>query len=299
MELIHFPKPEPRTAADLLDGFLLDLSASGASSNTVRAYRLDLERFARWYQEPLYQLKAQDLVRYFNLLEKKGLAKSSQARHRASISEFLAWCDRNDVIVANPMGKLRPFQTEERLPRPIPPDAMKALTQAMRRLPLRERTLFFLLKETGMRVGEALQLDWEDVNLSPGQEQLRILGKGNKERVVPLLFGQECLNLLRALQREDNLTTGAVFRAGKHKERRLHYNSVRYHWEKLLEKAGLSGYTIHQLRHTYATELVAKGMGLGMVRRLMGHAKIQTTELYTKVEISQLRDELRKAMKNR
>lgn len=299
MQLIHFPQPEPQTVANLLDGFLLEMAASGASEHTVRAYRLDLQRFSAWYTDPLFQLQPAQLVRYLASLAKEGLAETTQARHRASLSEFLSWCDRQGVLVANPMGKLKPLKTAERLPRPIPADELQKLTRQIKKLNLRERTLFMLLLETGMRIGEALGLDWEDVNLSPGQEEVRVFGKRKKERVIPLLFEHDCRNLLRSLQLQDGFTTGAVFRTGKENERRMHYTSAVYHWNKLLETAGVTGHTLHALRHTCATYLYAQGVDLGMIRRLLGHAKMQTTEVYTKVDTSQLREELRKAVRGR
>ena len=126
------------------------------------------------------------------------------------------------------------------------------------------------MAETGIRIDEALGIYVEDIVLSAGQEGIRFRGKGEYEREVPLPFEFESLKLLRAYLRTEDLTVGPLFRTGKYKDQRMGYGTALYQWTKLCEQAGVKC-GIHQLRHTTAAELVNSGVGVGMMRQLLGH----------------------------
>ena len=154
--------------------------------------------------------------------------------------------------------------------------------QAIRKSKPRERLLFTLLVETGLRIDEALGIYVEDIVLSAGQEGIRFRGKGEYEREVPLPFEFESLKLLRAYLRNEDLTAGPLFRTGKYKDQRMTYSTAYYQWTKLCERADVKC-NIHQLRHTTATELVNSGVGVGTVRQLLGHRNLQTTQRYAEL----------------
>ena len=109
--------------------------------------------------------------------------------------------------------------------------------QTIRKSKPRERLLFTLLGETGIRIDEALSIYVEDIVLSAGQEGIRFRGKGEYEREVPLPFEFESLKLLRAYLRNEDLTAGPLFRTEKYKDQRMSYGTALYQWTKLCERA--------------------------------------------------------------
>ena len=126
----------------------------------------------------------------------------------------------------------------------------------------------------------ALGIYVEDIVLGAGQEGIRFRGKGEYEREVPLPFEFESLRLLRAYLRAEDLTAGPLFRTGKYKDQRMSYRAALHQWTKLREQAEIKC-EIHQFRHTAATELV--NSGVGMMRQLLGHRNLQTTQRYAEL----------------
>lgn len=186
-----------------------------------------------------------------------------------------------------------------RLPRPIQrsPDLV-ALDAAIRETPRPFRLIFLLLRETGMRVGEVLALNWGDVELSPGREGLRIReSKNGLERVV--LLGPTFIpHSIRGLQAWQNTRSGAppftpLFCSNQ--GTRLSYAAVHYQWEQLCTRAGLleadgrMRYTIHQLRHTRGSALVQQGQRLEIIQRVLGHRDIRSTQGYAELDDATVR----------
>lgn len=198
------------------------------------------------------------------------------------MKSFFDWCYRHDLIAANPMGKFDAPKVSPGLPRPISKKEQERLVRVIRKAEPRERLLFTLVAETGLRIDEALGIYVEDIRLDAGQEGIRFRGKGGSEREVPLPFEFECLKLLRVYLRTEGLAAGPLFRTGKQNERRMTYGSALYQWRKIRNEAGIEC-EIHQLRHTAATTLLNSGVGIGTVRRLLGHRNLQTTQRYAEL----------------
>lgn len=160
----------------------------------------------------------------------------------------------------------------------------------MRRLPLVPRTLFLLLADTGLRVGEALSLDVCDVVWDPVQEAVLVEhGKGGRARVVSLVPDMPCFGPLRRLCREGR--AGPLFVSAR--GTRIDYDTARYWWEKALALAGVEGCTIHQLRRTAVSRWVREGVNLAAVR-LAGYRSMQTTMRYAEVGDEMVRREMRR-----
>ena len=144
---------------------------------------------------------------------------------------------------------------------------------------LRDRLLFRLLFETGLRIGEALALHVEDVDLTLDDEHLTVIGKGTKRRTV-LLDDSRLVSLLRRYLRQTSYQHGYLFRA--HKNGRggaIRYQSVYKKWTKYCAQADVHC-TMHQLRHAHATELINDGVSLATIRKRLGHKNLQTTLRY-------------------
>jgi len=149
------------------------------------------------------------------------------------------------------------------------------------------------LRDTGIRVGEALSIRWEDISLDDGDEQARVLGKGGRERTVLLHAAPETVRLLRRYKK-GMACSGYLFQGDPRRGgggAPLDYSSVRYAWNRYCAHAGVTA-TIHQLRHTFVTELVRGGMRLTTVQRLAGHRRLETTRAYAEVSDEEVKREL-------
>jgi integrase len=137
-----------------------------------------------------------------------------------------------------------------------------------------------------MRVGEALSIQRCDVDLTPDDEKVRVLGKGQRERTVLLVAAPQSVRLLRRHLRLSGIKSGSIFRGDPNRggtNLAMDYTTVRRAWLRYCRKAGIQA-TIHQLRHSRASQLVRAGVPLATVRKLLGHRSIQTTMLYAEVD---------------
>jgi integrase/recombinase XerD len=194
---------------------------------------------------------------------------------------------------------VEPIALERRLPRPVPAgDPRKDVAKVIADAPQPYRLIFTLLRETGMRVGEALGLNLGDVTLEPGREGLRVREAKNKtERVVTLGPNStpKSLRGLRAHLRDlaGLPTTTPLFSSNR--GTRVSYAAAQYQWAQRCAKAGLVEadgalrYTLHQLRHTRGTELIEEGKPLEIVQRVLGHRDIRSTQGYADLSEAQVR----------
>jgi integrase/recombinase XerD len=166
-------------------------------------------------------------------------------------------------------------------PRPIPTSQVIAVLGAIPTSRDRNRLLFHLIYTTGPRIGEALSIEVDDLDLTRDDEHVTILGKGGRRRTV-LLDDPSVVAMLRRYLRARGYRHGPLFRAEKnHIGGPLRYASARTLWAKYRAKAQVRA-TIHQLRHVHATKLVNAGVSLETIRRRLGHANAQTVQRYAK-----------------
>ncbi len=269
------------------------------SAHTCRAYRSDLDQLARHVgEESDPAALGVEQIRGF-LAERHGrLEASSLGRKLASIRAFLRYCRREGWVARDPSAGLSGPRTPMRLPRPLAVDDCDAIMEADRnagdtRPPraqerrLRDRALVELLYGAGLRVGEAVALDVRDVDLMA--REVRVWGKGNKERIVPLpaaawdaLDGYLGARRHRGYQAEPLFTAPAT-------GRRLGQRSVRRLLSARAVAAGVEDRVHpHRLRHSYATHLLDMGADLREIQELLGHASLSTTQRYTAVSAERL-----------
>jgi site-specific recombinase XerD len=275
----HTPDPE-------VEGFLALLAAS-RSPRTVSAYRRDLRFFRDWLGRPVADAELDELERYVAELRGQGLAAATIARRVAAIRSFFRHQTLLGRVQENPAAALELPRRRRQLPRTLSPgEAERLLEAAAGTTPraLRDRALAELLYGAGLRVSEAVGLDRTGVDLE--QRLVRAIGKGDRERVVPI--GREAAEALRRylgrgrpyLDRRHrpevflNAQGGPLTRAGA-------FLILR----SLAEKAGLEPGRVHPhlLRHSFATHLLEGGADLRSVQEMLGHADLSTTELYTHV----------------
>jgi Site-specific recombinase XerD len=265
----------------LVEDYLSDLRAENKSPHTLKNYRADLLGFLKFYQGTLEGLSVPVLREYFAGLGE--VSPATQARRRASLKSFLAWCHLNDFIAANPMDKLGSIKIPETQPRALPLEEVRKILSVIK--DERDRVMFYLLSETGLRISEALALRVEDLRLDV--QELRVIGKGQRERTV-FLTKTESLRLLRSYLRKAKINSGLVFPPDERKQRTgasgmpLTYSVVCRAWKRYCAEAGIDC-TIHQLRHSYATDLINRGVRVEIVSKILGHKNLQTTQRYAAV----------------
>ena len=266
----------------------------GLADNTLDAYSTDLERFSSFQQSRSGGLSRDDILAYVDYLHGTGLGGRSIARHLTTIRNFLSFLLREGVLAEDPAQHLRPPKQWQTLPKFLNREEIGKLIEApeaSRPKGLRDRAMLQLLYASGLRVTELCRLGMGDLNLEMGV--VRTTGKGNKQRLVPV--GKEALRAAA-----DYLRSG---RAALLKGRASRYLFVtarggcltRQAFWKLLagygRKMGLfRGITPHVLRHTFATHLLEGGADLRSVQVMLGHADIATTQIYTHVVRSRLRE---------
>jgi len=260
-----------------IDAFLLDMQNANRSPHTCRAYAADLYRLADFHTGPPQMITADTLRRFLQTFAH--LKPASRARKQAALNSFFAWTYRHDLLPANPMAKLDPVQREPSQSRALRRDEVEKILAAIPAEQPRDRLLFRLLFETGMRISEALALYVEDLDLTLDNEHLTVQGKGGKRRTI-LLDDPHLVAQLRAYLKQMGYRHGPLFRGQKNSwGGALRYQSVQQRWQMYCEQAGINC-TLHQLRHSHATELVNAGVSLATIRKRLGHKNIQTTLRY-------------------
>ncbi len=288
-----------RADRDPVGPFLHYLMAEcGVSPHTLAAYRSDLMRFIRWRRVaapgPLAALNVSSLIGYVESLTDSGLAPSSVCRHLASLSTFFRYLVLEGRLADNVAKLLIAPAVWDRLPTVLSPAAVDRLLEAPNagtRLGRRDRAALETLYATGCRASEVVGLRPVDVDLKSGLA--RCIGKGNKERRVPL--GSRAIAAIEFYLRQDRPAliarrpdTIAVFvtRSGRPLSRIDLWSIVK----RAARAAGLpAAISPHTLRHSFATHLLAGGADLRAVQEMLGHASIATTQIYTRVELSRLR----------
>jgi integrase/recombinase XerD len=269
-----------------VEGFLALLAAQRAPK-TVEAYRRDLAALHNWLGGPVALLSTEQLERYLAELRAAGLAPSTIARRVAAIRSFFRHQALLGVRTDNPAAELDLPRRTRTLPRTLSPaEAERLVESANGATPrdLRDRALVELLYGAGLRVSEAVSLHKGSVDLDA--RIVRCIGKGSKERVVPV--GRQATQALRRY-----LGRGRPFLDVRHRPE-LFLNAkgggltragVFLILRRLAAKAGLEPERVHPhlLRHSFATHLLEGGADLRSVQEMLGHADLATTELYTHV----------------
>ena len=270
-----------------IDDFLADLANANRPRNTIRAYRGDLIGFAAHHDGDIAGLSAAP-GRAF-LSEIAGQAPATRKRKRAAVASFCKWAVRHELLAASPMDRIDAIEVPRALPRPAAAADVAAVLDAIcSRRPrtdvplgvLRDRVLFETAYVCGARASEACGMYVEDLDLRPDDEPGRVHGKGGTVRTV-LLDDRGYVALLRLYLARAGYAAGPLFRASINgRGGPLSYDAAHHRWTKYCAAAGVE-IDIHQLRHAHASELINSGASIEVVRRRLGHASTETTQVYT------------------
>jgi len=257
----------------------------GLARNTIASYRTDLEQLAKFLgRKSLTQAGEADLFAF--LAAAKGRA-SSAARRVSTLKRFYQYCVRERHVGADPTLKVDPPKRAPRFPRSLSEADVEALLGApdvATSLGLRDRAMLETLYATGLRVSELVALKTFEVNLDANV--IRVMGKGSKERLVPL--GEEAAHWISRYLEQRKSGANALFITGRGRgmTRQAFWHLIRRYGARAIPGKKLSP---HVLRHAFATHLINHGADLRVVQLLLGHADISTTQIYTHVARERLK----------
>jgi integrase/recombinase XerD len=268
--------------------------SSGASKNTLSAYRSDLSIFhKRLGKQAFSSVDAKSIQDYFKERQKKGMSPSTQARILTCMRLFFHYLHDNKLIDNNPTAELSHPKQEQKLPVFLNIDEVERLLDTPSNSTTfgkRDKAMLELLYSCGLRVSELINLSYHNIHLR--DEYIRIHGKGNKERMLPM--GEIAIDYLTAYEKEarplllKNGQCDSYFLSNRGKA--MSRQNFFYIIKSYAMQAGIDKpLSPHSLRHAFATHLVQKGADLRSVQLMLGHSDISSTQLYTHIQNAQLK----------
>lgn len=287
----------------------------GYSEHTIRSYRRDLESFSEFaIEQGAGELSALDLELLRSWLwhrQQRGLAASTIARNVATLKSFGSWLESRGMVPGNPASRLRTPKAPKALPRVLTQEQVTRLLERVAARAsdgtpehLRDHAVFELLYSSALRVSELVTLKLSGFNR--GERSVRVLGKGNKERVVPLgapaaralerYLGEARANLVSRASVPLTEQVRTAFFIGNRDGAPLNTSAVyRLVARELEAEPGGGPRGPHTLRHTAATHLLDGGADLRVVQEMLGHSSLSSTQVYTHVSMERLAQTYRQA----
>ena len=268
--------------------------STGASKNTLAAYRSDLKIFNKWLAgKSFISVNSKHIQDYFSDRQKNNIGSSTQARILTCLHSFYQYLLANQLIKKDPTEQLSHPKLEKKLPVFLNIQEVEKLLEAPSSSSLfgqRDRAMLELLYSCGLRVSELINLSYHNINLK--EEFIRIHGKGNKERVLPM--GEMAIDYLMKYETNarpmllKNGQSDSYFLSnrGSAMSRQNFFYIIKAYANQVGIDKPLSP---HSLRHAFATHLVQKGADLRSVQLMLGHSDISSTQLYTHIQNAQLK----------
>lgn len=267
------------------------------SDYTIHNYELDITDYLIFSKEngiDIYNVKYNDVKKYLLSLYNKKYKVSSIDRHISSLRAYYSYLYDNNLVSRNMFKYISLPKKEKLLPKYVNTSDLDIIFNSIELdtpIGIRNRLIFELLYATGMRVSELCNICLSDINIS--ERTIRIIGKGNKERIV--IFNHTCSDILSLYLEEARclLLNGKgsnYLLVGKNKTSHLSVRSIELIIDKVILNAGINkNITPHTIRHTFATHLLNEGCDILVVKELLGHSSLDTTGIYTHVSNERLR----------
>lgn len=260
------------------------------SPATVAGYQMDLAEAADFFAEqPPFQLKAHHIRQYINQLHHKGLASKTLQRHLSSLRQFYRYYVRQRHCQDNPALGIRPPKAARTLPKVLSTDEMSYLLDfdADDWFSIRDKAIVELLYSSGLRLAEIANADIKDLDFASGL--IKVTGKGNKQRIVPL--GSKAIvalkDWLKVRGEKAALDEQAVFISQQ--GHRTSHRNIQLRLKKLgLERGSQQQLHPHMLRHSFASHVLESSSDLRAVQEMLGHSDISTTQIYTHLDFQHL-----------
>ena len=281
--------------SDLIDQFIdFYWLTTGASKNTLSAYRSDLKIFSKWLNNnSLIDVDKKQIQDYFSYRKDSNISASTQSRMLTCLHSFYQFLSDKKNLKIDPTEQLDYPKLEKKLPIFLNVQEVERLLEAPNSKSLfgqRDRAMLELLYSCGLRVSELINLSYHNINLK--DEFIRIHGKGNKERLLPIgeiaifYLTKYELNSRPALLKNGQSDSYFLSNRGKAMSRQNFFYIIKDY----ASKAGIDKpLSPHSLRHAFATHLVQKGADLRSVQLMLGHSDISSTQLYTHIQNAQLK----------
>lgn len=281
------------------------------SKKTIDSYTRDINKFLEFMNNENYTLNSVDstLIRNFLAHETlSGISKRSNARRVIALRQFYEYLVKNNYVEFNPFIVISTPKIDKKLPEFMYLEEINNLfelnSQRKDFLMHRDQAIIELLFSSGLRVSELVNLTLQDLNLK--ERMMRIVGKGNKERIVPFsLKTQKTLSIYLENTRKqliansgNNIGTNYVFLNSRGEK--LTTRGIEYILQEIENKTGVTlSLHPHKFRHSFATHLLNQGLDLRTIQELMGHASLSSTQVYTHVSNQKMHDEYEKAFPRR
>ena len=282
----------------ILDAFIDNIwIEKGLSQNTLDSYRSDLEQFSIWLEKNNHtysKTSKKEILSYLSFLFQKGLGSKTVARKLSSLKSFFRYLVFKSIITIDPSSEVETPKLLKSIPKSISEkevEALLAAPDAKTDIGLRDKTMIETLYSCGLRISELINLELLNLNLRQGV--IRVIGKGQKERLVPM--GDQLINLLNlyiSSSRKNLLTNKhSDFLFLSNRGQRMTRQSF---WHRIKHYCLDSGFepekiSPHVLRHAFATHLLNNGADLRVVQLLLGHSDLNTTQIYTEVARQRLK----------
>lgn len=290
-----------RSWTDRFIGYLENVR--GLSPHTVRAYAGDLASFMSWAEREGVSpasISHRELRSYLADLSRAGYSEKTINRRLSAIRSLYRWLVHEDIIRQDSAAAIASPKLAQKLPKTMSDADVSAILSsidASDHVGLRDRAFLELLYASGARIAEIARLTVDDIDFA--EAQIRLFGKGGKERIVPLY--PRVLDAMRAYLQQGRpklastaKPTRALFLSTRSNP--MSTDALRTVFEKRVRAAGKdAALTPHAMRHTFATELLSGGADLRTVQELLGHESLSTTQIYTHVSIDRLKDATRQA----
>jgi tyrosine recombinase XerC len=261
------------------------------SAHTLLNYKLDLYNFIAFMEGmELDAIGYLEIRKYLAVLKEKQLSSRSVARRLSSLRSFFRFLSREGLVKNNPIlsvstprldKHLPEFLTEEEVAKLIGSAVLDSQENAFR---LRDKAIIETFYSTGMRISELTGLNLKDVDFIGGI--VKVLGKGRKERIIPI--GEPALKAITVYLEQRKFQLEAIFL--NHRGKRITTRGVRMIVDRYMKLAGMkNGISPHTLRHSFATHLLNRGADLRCVQELLGHVNLSTTQIYTHLTTERLK----------
>ncbi|NEW63396.1 tyrosine recombinase [Granulicatella sp. zg-ZJ] len=284
----------------IIKEYIIDFSREGASENSCINYELDLIHYANFLIE-IYRIvhweniSADHIRHYVSLLYDEGKEATTISRKISALRSFHKYLKHQQIVETNPMEKISLPKKRKQLPRVLTEDDIDdilAVPDLNTLQGIRDRAILEVMYATGLRVSELCDLKLSQVHREAAT--VNVIGKGNKERIT--LLGEEALhylnmyyNLVRPVYDKDNLSAYVFLnRRGKPFTRQGIWKRLK----EIVQESGVDKHvTPHTIRHSVATHLLANGMDLRMIQELLGHEHLETTQIYTHIDMNKVTDD--------
>lgn len=269
----------------------------GLSSNSIKAYKIDIKKFVSWLscsKKPSFiKIRESDVNEYIAFMFKSKLSSSSVNRNISSIKAFYLFLIKRKIIMISPVAEIITPKKERYLPTSMSELEVEKLLNSPKssiRIEIRDKAMIEMLYATGMRISELINLKLNNVDTN--RCVVKVLGKGSKERLIP--FGEnalEALNLYLNIRPSSNSKEVFLSNRKRRLSRITFWQRIKTYLKREKLKLSISP---HTLRHAFATHLLNRGADLRSVQLLLGHSDLSTTQIYTHIAKQRLGEVLKK-----